>query len=189
MSLFARSALVLLALILAPSALAREAAYLPTSFEILYQPTYTLPTGGPSSQVGPLGGGLKLGYQMIPRIGFELGGYYNGMVFGGVSGSNLTVGTARATADFQLNVLSFFNIYVGADWNVYFNPPGPLAMANVRDMGIIGGAKILLGGKTVKLIVGAEYRYALAAGLTNGGTAITVPAVLGTLGIHFGGVL
>lgn len=156
----------------------------PTSFEVLYQPTYT--TGGSSSQLGSLGGGIRIGYAMTPRIGFELGGYYDSYVFGDVAGTNETVYAARVTGNFTLMPADFLRIYVGADANAYFNLPASLTAAN-QDIGVIAGLRFL-AGSAVKFVFGAEYRYATAPALTYAGGAVNSSAVLGTIGFHFGGL-
>ncbi len=163
--------------------------FAPTSVELLYQPTYTMATGGPTAQLGAMGGGLRIGFAMTPVIAFELGGYYDGFVFGDIAGANLTVFAARATGDFALAVSKAIRIYAGADANVYFNPPSALTTTTNQDIGIIGGLKVLIGGGTTQLALGAEYRYAMVTALTYAGGSINSTAVLGTIGLHFGGSL
>ena len=161
--------------------------FAPTSFEIVYQPTYTLAAGGPTSQFSSLGGGLRLGYEMAHMIGFELGGYYVGYTFGNIAGTTQTAYAARATGDFMFAPHPGLRLYLGADANVIFNPPTGMATTNNKDIGIIGGLRILIGGPT-KVFFGAEYRYALATVMTYTGGSINNSAVLGNFGIHFGGI-
>lgn len=162
--------------------------FAPTSFELLYQPTYTQATGGPTAQLGVAGAGVRIGYMMIPRIGFELGGYYNGYVFGDIGGVNQTAYAARATGNFVLLVLDSVRIYAGMDANAYFDPPAALTATGDKDLGGIAGVRFLVGGGP-RLVVGAEYRYAPNTIFTYAGGSIRANAVIGTIGLHFGGSL
>jgi hypothetical protein len=162
--------------------------YAPTSFEVLYQPTYSMPKGGPSSQVGAVGGGIRIGYAMTSLIAFELGGYYNGYVFGDIAGAKKTAYAARATGDFAFAPSPNFRFYLGADANAFINPPSDVTRTGDQDIGIIGGFRLLVGGSNTKVVLGAEYRYALATALTYTGGTINTSAVLGTIGLHFGGL-
>lgn len=164
---------------------AHAASFAPTSVEVLYQPTYTMATGGPTSQLSTLGGGIRIGYAMTPQISFELGGYYDGFVFGGIAGSNQTAYAARATGDFALAVLKPIRIYLGADANAYLSLPPSLTTTGNKDFGLIAGMKLLVGSGP-RLVLGAEYRYALATALTYTGGSINASAVVGTVGVHFG---
>jgi hypothetical protein len=169
------------------SSLAWATPYAPTSFELLYQPTYTMAIGGPTAQLGLAGGGVRIGFEMTPLIAFELGGYYNGYVFGDIIGTNQTLYAARATGDFAFAPSQAFRIYLGADANVCFNLPSILTSTDNKDIGIIGGFRVLVGGGT-KVVLGAEYRYPLATAYTYVGGSINTAAVIGTIGLHFGGL-
>ncbi len=163
------------------------AAYAPTSFEIVYQPVYSMATGGPSEQLAAGGGGLRLGFEMAPMIGFELGGFLDPYAFGGVPGlGGGSTYAARATAGFALAPHPSLRLTLGADANWFFNPPAEFIPTGEKDFGIVGGARILIGG-LAKFFVGAEYRYPLAAIFTYNGNAVRNTAVLGTIGLHFGG--
>ena len=166
---------------------ARAATFAPTSVEVLYQPTYTMTSGGPTPALGSLGGGIRIGYAMSSHIAFNLGGYYDSFVFGGVAGVNQTMYAARATGDFSFMLAPPVHIYAGADATASFSPPAAFTMTSNRDIGAIGGLKVLFGGGSMKLVVGAEYRYALATSYTYAGGSIINHAVMGTLGLHFGG--
>lgn len=169
------------------SSMAWAITYAPTSVEILYQPNYSIPTGGPSAQAGALGGGIRIGYAMTSLVAFELGGYYDGYVFGGIAGKNQTAYAARATGAFAFVPSQFFRIYAGADANAFLDLPSDLATTGKKDIGIIGGVRLLVGSGA-KLAIGAEYRAPLASALSYSGGTIKTSAVLGTIGIHFGGL-
>jgi len=166
---------------------AAAGAYLPTSFEIVYQPVYSMATGGPSAQLGAGGGGLRLGFQMAPMIGFELGGFLDPYAFGGVPGlGGGATYAARATAGFALAPHPGLRLTLGSDCNWFFNPPAAFTATGEKDFGIVAGARVLIGG-LARFFVGAEYRYPLAAVFTYNGSGVKNTAVLGTIGMHFGG--
>lgn len=166
---------------------ATAAAYAPTSVEILYQPTYSMATGGPTARLGSLGAGIRIGYGMTSNITVELGGYYNGYVFGDIVGSDLTAYAARGTADIAFAPSPNVRFYAGIDANAYFSPPTGLTLTGNKDLGGFTGVRFLVG-KGPRFFVGTEYRYAVNTVFTYSGGSINPSAVVGSVGIHFGGL-
>ena len=176
-----------LAVIPLASSVSQAAAFAPSSFEVIFEPTYSLATGGPASRVGALGGGIRIGYEMVPMIAFELGGYYVDYVFGNVAGADQSAYAARGTADFAFAPTPAIRIYLGVDANAFFSPPASLTSTGNKDLGAIGGLRLVVG-TGVKVLVGAEYRYAANTIFNYVGGSINNSAILGTVGIHFGGL-